>query len=50
MDGARRELRLVLALFGKIRGRVLIGLFSLVAQFLYWSKIVGELNEQQAER
>ena len=28
----------------------LFGLFSLLAQILYWSEIVAELNEQQAER
>jgi hypothetical protein len=35
---------------GKLEVVFLFGLFSLVAQFLYWSEIVGDLNEQQAER
>jgi hypothetical protein len=35
---------------GKLEVVFLFGLFSLLAQFLYWSEIVGELNEQQAER
>ena len=35
---------------GKLEVVFSFGLFSLVAQFLYWSEIVGELNEQQAER
>jgi len=35
---------------GKLEVVVLFGLFSLVAQFLYWSEIVGELSEQQGER
>ena len=35
---------------GKLEVVCLFGLFSLLAQFLYWSEIVGELNEQQAER
>src|SRR5215470_13438826 len=35
---------------GKLEVVLLFGLFSLLAQFLYWSQIVGELNEQKAER
>jgi hypothetical protein len=35
---------------GKLGVVFVSGLFSLVAQFLYWSEIVGELNEPQAER
>jgi hypothetical protein len=35
---------------GKLEVVFLFGLFSLVAQFLYRSEIVGDLNEQQAER
>jgi hypothetical protein len=35
---------------GKLEVVFVSGLFSLVAQFLYWSEIVGELNEPQAER
>ena len=35
---------------GKLEVVFLFGLFSLVAQFLYWSEIVGELKEQHAER
>ena len=35
---------------GKLEVVFSFGLFSFLAQFLYWSEIVGELKEQQAER
>jgi len=35
---------------GKLETVFLFGLFSLVGQLLYWSKIVIELNEQWPER
>src|SRR6516164_1651637 len=50
MDRARGNSAWFWLCSGKLEVVCLLGLFSLLAQFLYWSEIVGELNEQQAER
>jgi hypothetical protein len=48
----RRRTRLegVLAVFGEIRGSgpILFGILSLVAMFVYWSRIVSGLNQEHA--
>jgi glucan phosphoethanolaminetransferase (alkaline phosphatase superfamily) len=47
----RREDSYWFGLFsGKLDTAFVFGLFSLVAQLLYWSKIVTELNNQQPDR
>jgi hypothetical protein len=47
---ARRRTRLegVLAMVGEIRDGGLFGMLSLVAQFVYWSRIVSGLNQEHA--